>query len=206
MAPSKFSFKANGKNETMDLVSGGEVNFIRSPGLTEFSFEFLIPAVKYPFAEYPDGVFMPPNYYLDMLDMTLNGKKPVVLAVYRNMPDGKLLFNTYTKVTLENYSVDENWDEGMDIIAKVELKKYVPRQKVRYELTEDENGEAALLETAERVDEREPPKSYTVQKGDSLWAICKAQLGDGNKFREVAQKNGISNPSLIYPGQVINFE
>lgn len=48
-------------------------------------------------------------------------------------------------------------------------------------------------------------KTYVVKKGDNLWNICKKELGDGSKFGELAKKNGISNPSLIYPGQVIKL-
>ena len=46
---------------------------------------------------------------------------------------------------------------------------------------------------------------YVVKKGDNLWNIGKKELGDGSKFGELAKKNGISNPSLIYPGQVIKL-
>lgn len=41
---------------------------------------------------------------------------------------------------------------------------------------------------------------YIVQKGDTLWSIC------GERYKEVAQKNGLQPPSyLIYPGQVLEI-
>ena len=52
---------------------------------------------------------------------------------------------------------------------------------------------------------KEMAKTYVVKKGDNLWNIAKKELGDGSKFGELAKKNGISNPSLIYPGQVIKL-
>lgn len=52
---------------------------------------------------------------------------------------------------------------------------------------------------------KETAKTYVVKKGDNLWNIAKKELGDGSKFGELAKKNGISNPSLIYPGQVIKL-
>ena len=45
-----------------------------------------------------------------------------------------------------------------------------------------------------------------MQKGDCLWNICKKELGDGTKHQEIAQKNGITTPNLIYLGQVIELE
>ena len=49
-------------------------------------------------------------------------------------------------------------------------------------------------------------KSYTVQKGDTLWNICKKELGDGAKYQEIAQKNSITTPNNIQVGQVIQLE
>lgn len=46
-------------------------------------------------------------------------------------------------------------------------------------------------------------KYVTVQKGDNLWNIAKTYLGDGTKYKQLAAINNISNPDLIYVGQVI---
>lgn len=49
--------------------------------------------------------------------------------------------------------------------------------------------------------------TYTVVKGDCLWGIARRFLGDGTRWTQLADKNGISktNP-IIYPGQVINLD
>jgi len=47
---------------------------------------------------------------------------------------------------------------------------------------------------------------YVVQKGDSLWSIAKALLGDGKRYLELAKLNGISTPYTIYAGQVLSIE
>jgi hypothetical protein len=46
-----------------------------------------------------------------------------------------------------------------------------------------------------------------VQKGDCLSAIAQAKLGDGNRWREIYDLNRdqISDPNLIYPGQVLKL-
>lgn len=48
---------------------------------------------------------------------------------------------------------------------------------------------------------------YTVAKGDSLWKIAKAQLGNGSRWTEIydANRDSIKNPNLIYAGQVLNI-
>lgn len=48
-------------------------------------------------------------------------------------------------------------------------------------------------------------KSVTVQSGDTLSGIAKTYLGDASKYKQLATINGISNPNLIYVGQVIKL-
>ena len=44
--------------------------------------------------------------------------------------------------------------------------------------------------------------TYTVKKGDTLWAIAKA---NGTTYQKLAEINGISNPNYLYVGQVIKL-
>lgn len=48
---------------------------------------------------------------------------------------------------------------------------------------------------------------YTVEGGDSLWAIATKFLGDGTRWKEIYELNTdtISNPNLIYPGQILRI-
>ncbi len=56
--------------------------------------------------------------------------------------------------------------------------------------------------TAPAVPEPEPaPVYHTVYPGDNLWSIAQQYLGDGNRWREVADANGLENPSLLKVGQ-----
>lgn len=47
--------------------------------------------------------------------------------------------------------------------------------------------------------------TYIVQAGDSLWGIAEKFLGDGKRFTELAQINGIADPEKISVGQVIKL-
>lgn len=55
--------------------------------------------------------------------------------------------------------------------------------------------------------EQEPQKEteYTVQKGDNLWEIAWRFYGKGAACYALARRNGIKNPDLIYPGQVLKI-
>lgn len=45
-------------------------------------------------------------------------------------------------------------------------------------------------------------KTYTVQSGDTLSGIAAKY---GTTYQKLASYNGIANPNLIYPGQVIKI-
>ena len=49
--------------------------------------------------------------------------------------------------------------------------------------------------------------SYTVQRGDSLSKIAQDQYGDGKKWKAIfeANRDQITNPDLIHPGQVLKI-
>lgn len=46
----------------------------------------------------------------------------------------------------------------------------------------------------------------TVEKKDTLWSIAEKYFGGGNNYKQLAAMNNISNPNLIYIGQLIWFK
>jgi nucleoid-associated protein YgaU len=70
-------------------------------------------------------------------------------------------------------------------------------------------AETAVEEpVAEAAAEPEPEpaaRTYTVESGDSLWAIAERFYGDGSKYQVIADASGIPNPDLIQPGQVLTI-
>lgn len=47
--------------------------------------------------------------------------------------------------------------------------------------------------------------TYTIQEGDWLSTIAGRAYGDIFAYQKIAEANNISNPDLIYPGQVLNI-
>ena len=43
VTPSKVNMTINNKNETVDLITGGEVNILKDPGLTTIDYECQFP-------------------------------------------------------------------------------------------------------------------------------------------------------------------
>jgi Phage protein D len=68
-----------------------------------------------------------------------------------------------------------------------------------------ENKLLKYLITSEKESKKEDIINYVVKRGDTLWAIALKYLGSGTKYPQIAQENNISNPHLIYPGQVFKI-
>ncbi|MEL6168067.1 MAG: peptidoglycan-binding protein LysM [Pseudomonadota bacterium] len=64
-------------------------------------------------------------------------------------------------------------------------------------------GVAAVDDAAEG----DAPTLHTVEKGDSLWKIAEATLGNGARYTEIFEANRpmLSDPDKIYPGQVLRI-
>ena len=114
IVPSEINLKVKNANKTITLINEGEINFLRSPGLTELEFEILLPAVQYSFAQY-DGGFRSPSYYTSHFESLKTSKAPFQFIVVRSLPNGTHLFNTNMTVSLEDYTVKEKSKEGFDL-------------------------------------------------------------------------------------------
>ncbi|WP_327093849.1 LysM peptidoglycan-binding domain-containing protein [Nocardia vinacea] len=67
-------------------------------------------------------------------------------------------------------------------------------------------AEQAAAPAAEEVPPPPPAaQTYTVEPGDTLWAIAERFYGDGNRYQEIATASGIDNPDAINPGQVLTI-
>lgn len=207
VVPSKLSTKIQNKNKTITLINEGEVNLLKTAGLTELSFDVLLPNSKYPFAIYPDG-FQPATHFLDKFEKLKISKEPFQFIVTRSKPNGDLLFDTNLKVSLEEYEIKEDAENGFDIEVAISLKQFRDFGTKKLVVKAAPTGSQTtkkVTTTKVRSSSKTPAKTYTVKAGDTLWAICQRELGDGSKFNEIAKLNGINNPSVIKVGQVIKL-
>lgn len=206
IAPSKLQLKINSNNKTVTLINDGEINIIKTPGLTDISFEVLLPNVKYPFATYPDG-FKGADYYLGVLEKLKTSTEPFQFIVTRTKPNGEYLFDTNIKVTLEDYTIVEDAEKyGLDVGVSISLKQY--RDYCTKVLSmKDKTESSTKVATVEqnRTSTKTLASTHIVKSGETLWVICQKELGDGSKYKEIAALNNISNPNLIKVGQVIKL-
>ena len=210
VAPSKLQLKIQNENKTLTLINEGEVNILKKAGLTDISFDLLLPNVKYPFATYKSG-FVNAKVFLEQLEKMKSSKEPFQFIVTRTLPNGKMLFDTNMKVSLESYDIKEDSKQGFDVTFSVKLKQYREFGTKTCNITFAGTIPKATFQPAIPASPASPApaqnQTYTVKKGDCLWNIAKKFYGNGAKYTTIfnANKGKIKNANLIYAGQVLTI-
>lgn len=132
VAPSKIETIINSRTQTIELIDGNEVSILKSAGLTQIQFDFMIPSQNYPFATLSGVLFggvtgaITATTLLSALESLKNSKKPFQFIVARIGNGLKVTnaYNTNIKVTLEDYTITEDAENGTDIIVSVRLLQY----------------------------------------------------------------------------------
>lgn len=166
IAPSSLKIGFSSQNKTLNLINDGEINILKNPGLLEIEFDVMLPNVKYPFAIYKDG-FKKADKFIDEINKLKMDKKPFQFIVVRTRPDGIPLFNTNIKVSLEEYEMQEDAEEGFDVILSIKLKQYKSygTKLIKIEKASKDNGNQA--KTTE-VKERESDKGKIMIDSDVI--------------------------------------
>lgn len=206
VTPQKLTTKIKGNNKTLTLVNEGDINFLRSPSLTEISFDIVLPMLgQYSFAY----TFRRPGYYLSVFENYMTSKTPFRFIVSRVSPSGRLLFDTNMKVSLESYNITEDATKGPDVTVSVTLKQYIDYATKTVAVTKPAAARKPTIKEEKKRETSSKPKtkSYAVKKGDCLWNIAKKYYGNGAQYTKIynANKGKIKNPNLIYPGQVLTI-
>ena len=209
VAPQKLQLKIKGANKTYTLINEGEINVLKTPGLTDIEFDALLPNVQYPFSTYKSG-FVRAKTFLEVLKKYKQDKETFQFIITRTLPNGKMLFDTNMKVSLESYTIKEDAKNyGMDVMVTIKLKQYRDYATKTCSI-KFASSKPKIAPQPKRAVEN-PPKAtnqtYTVVKGDCLWNIAKKYYGNGSKYTVIynANKDKIKNPNLIYPGQVLTI-
>lgn len=208
IAPSKVKVKINNQNDTLTLINGEEINILKEPGLTDVSFDLLLPQVSYPFT---NGGAQSADYYLSLFERLKTSKEPFQFILNRSMPSGRRLFYTNLTVGMEDYQITDDAEEGFDITVTVSLKQYrrygTKTVTIQPAPTPAETPTATVEQPQRETSQAPQQTTYTVKSGDCLWNIAKKYLGDGSRYNEIynLNKDKITNPNLIYAGQVLTL-
>lgn len=95
-------------------------------------------------------------------------------------------------ITQVNQSYTMFMEDGMPVRAKLD----VTFQSVLDVAT---SKKASPFESPDRT------KCLTIEQGMQIWNLAWQEYGDPEMWRVIAKANGIMNPRLVYPGQIIKL-
>lgn len=203
IAPGQISLKINNRNDTVDLINGKEVNVLKSPGLSDVSFDVRLTAEELPYGDYPDG-YKSIQTYLKVFEDLKVGKAHFPLVITRMkkvgtyVPTGinprvsvdlkstqakgtgsvkqttkqdiyQAMHGTSLVVSLEEYEITDDAEEGLDTIVSLSFKQWEPygTQQAKVKL----------------------PATYTTKKGDTLIKIAKMYYGSSKYWTKIYTAN-----------------
>ncbi len=114
----------------------------------------------------------------------------------------------------QHIQVDNPGIDDLDVIVSDGIARIKGKAKDRASMEKAVLMAGNVLGVKEvNADELQAPpeegnvRFYEIQKGDTLWAIAKQFLGNGNKYTDIFEANRevIKDPDLIYPGQKIRI-
>lgn len=211
ITPSALKMSVDSNNKVVNLIDEGDINILKSPSLTEISFDARFPMRQFPYArEYKDF-----ETYYDMFKELKEDKKSFRFIVARTTPNGKRTWDTNLLVTLEDFEISEDAEEGDDVIVSFKLKQYKEYGVTLIKTIKSTPSTTSTSKKPRSTDNKaSKTQYYTIKSGDCLWNISKKFYGVGSSYKKIYEANksiiestakkygkkSSSNGNWIFPG------
>lgn len=189
VTPGMYAIEHGRRVNSLTLLGAGEVNLPGSSARFHEQLEGFFPCRDYPFLT--PGAGTDPWAYVEWFEKRADAGR-VLRFIVSDTP-------VNAPVILEPIRYEQRQGPG-DIYYTLTLRGYAYLEAARYENTSPAAGTARTAEAQPEHQER-----YTVRAGDTLSAIARRVYGDASLYGRLAAANGIQNPNLIYPGQVLKL-
>lgn len=187
--PSDYVVTVAHKNTVVNVTQLGDINLIGKTGLRDITLSSFFPAKDYNFSNNSDR--KEPLTYVEKIEGWRKSGKPirVIITGTLNM-----------ECTIESFSWGEQ-DATGDIYYTLALKEYKNLK------TTGTTTSGQVYSSSSRSVQSAQSGTYTVKKGDTLSKIAKQYYGDGSQYMKIfnANKDKLSDPNLIYVGQVLKI-
>ncbi|RJX40056.1 LysM peptidoglycan-binding domain-containing protein [Paenibacillus pinisoli] len=215
--PSSMEVSESGQSKGYNVASLGEINVIKDRKLTEYSMSGIFPAQHYPFIaesltspnnkakKTPDEkeqkeqkkpekvILLKPDVYIKKIESWMVTKRPIRFIFSSST------YDINTPASIESFEWKEVAGGGGDIEYSIKLRKYIfyaARKIVQKTANGTTTASTQAASSAPRPNEKQQAKTYTLVSGDTLWKVAQTQLGNGARWKEIQNLNGIKDADL----------
>ena len=188
ITPESFTIDHGNHIETVNLHTIGDYHLPSGRTLFTCKISGMLPRQQYPFVF--AGSSLNPYEYIYFFELT-SDKKQVCRFAISDTP-------TIADVYIENFQYGEK-DGTNDVYYTITLRRHMPVQAVQ----STDSTSSEITNTRTTPLNIATPQQYTIQRGDTLWSLCKKFYGDPLLYPKLAKANNIPNPDLIYDGNIL---
>lgn len=199
MLPEQITMGADAKFMTYSIISLGDVKIPRGQGTKEISW-----SGKFPGKPRKGSIlirkFSKPDTLVKKLEKYRDKGTQCTLLV----TDTCINYSVYVSSFKGKYTGGSgDFDYDIKFVIAREIKIYTTKELGISTTSTNTRTSSSETESATQ----KSTTTYTVKSGDSLWRIAQKYLGDGSRYTEIynLNKDKISDPNLIYPGQVFTL-
>jgi LysM repeat protein len=182
--PAEFKLEGNQTINVVNINDFGEYSKKGKKQLDRLPIKSFFPAQYYPFCQYKN--FPKPYKFVEILESWKKNEHPFRLLI-TGTSINKLFY-------IESFTYGERAG-SRDVDFELSLVEHRP-------LIEKKNSSKSPTNTRPTAQPNKP-KTYKVVAGDTLSAIARRFYGDPNKWKDIAKKNGIKDPSKLQVGKVL---
>jgi LysM repeat protein len=187
--PSGFEATVTQMNNSVNVVSLGEINILGKRGLKTIPLSSFFPSKEYGFVQYTD--FPKPYECVDLIETWLDNPIHVIITET----------NINMDATIEQWRYSEQ-DATGDVYYSFDLKEYRrPGSTEAATLQMNKASTKIVMPNTSRSSKTVKTTTYIVKEKDTLFDIAKRITGSANNMYAIANQNNINNPNIIFTGQ-----
>lgn len=208
--PKEISVTNQADTQSVNIANVGEIVRLNGKKAMQISFSSQFPATAF-----QGSISKPlnPSAYYKKIKSWMDSKYPIRFVLER---DANKYLGLSLTVVITDFKCKESGDDVGTIEYSITFKEY---RKITVNEVKKKKSKSTKKKTSSRASTKSKPKTYTVKSGDTLWGIASKELGNGNKWKSIynknkstiesaAKKHGRSSSSTghwIYPGTVLNL-
>lgn len=199
MMPEKLTIGADAKFMSYSIISLGDVKLPRGKGIEEVSWSGTFPGESRKGAPFIKAFIKPDSLIKNLRSYRDKGTKCTLLVT------GTCInLTVYISKFTGKYVGAGDFQYEIEFIVAQEIKIYTTSE---LKISTPQAPRPAPKKETKKTATESKTRTYTVKSGDCLWRIAQKFLGSGSRYTEIYNLNRdkISNPNLIYPGQVLRI-